>query len=74
MRAIHVFMCPNYRAIILYVGQVFNFPEVIVAMERSDDLQDFGFFASSDSAEYIQRGREESKAFPKPRLGRMWSF
>lgn len=53
---------------------MFNLPEVIIAMEISDDLKDFGFFASTESSEFIRQGREDAKPFPKPRLGRMWSF
>ena len=49
-------------------------PDVIVAMELTEEFNEFGFFASSESAEYIQRGREKQKVGPKPRLGRMWAF
>lgn len=49
-------------------------PDVIVAMEVTDEFSEFGFFASTDSAEYIRQGRENKKPIPKPRLGRMWAF
>ncbi len=49
-------------------------PDVIVAMEVTDEFNHFGFFASTESAEYIQQGREAAKPLPKPRLGRMWAF
>ena len=49
-------------------------PDVVVAMELTDEFNEFGFFASTESAEYIQQGREGKKPAQKPRLGRMWSF
>ncbi|CAM9859530.1 unnamed protein product [Scytosiphon promiscuus] len=54
--------------------KVFNMPDVIVAMELTEEFNQFGFFASTEGAEYIQRGRDYKKPIPKPRLGRMWSF
>lgn len=55
-------------------AQVFNMPDVIVAMELTDEFNQFGFFASTEGAEFIQQARDARRPFPKPRLGRMWAF
>ncbi|CAN0070850.1 unnamed protein product [Ectocarpus sp. 6 AP-2014] len=54
--------------------KVFNMPDVIVAMELTDEFNQFGFFASTEGAEFIKQARDARKPFPKPRLGRMWAF
>ncbi|CAB1119551.1 unnamed protein product [Ectocarpus sp. CCAP 1310/34] len=54
--------------------KVFNMPDVIVAMELTDEFNQFGFFASTEGAEFIKQARDARRPFPKPRLGRMWAF
>ncbi|CAN0409322.1 unnamed protein product [Pylaiella littoralis] len=54
--------------------KVLNLPDVMVAMELTEEFNQFGFFASTESAEYIRTGRQTQKPAQKPRLGRMWAF